>query len=367
MLTPHSLAEYLVHRELIRKEAIVDGDLKVADASRRNGNFKVICTESRSYFVKQGLDTERTSSVAHEAAVYRQLWLTSWNPSLGRYLPRFYDYDAGERILIVELIEEAETLREYHVRRGRFPRNVAASLGKALGTLHSRQGAQLSRLEHAGGITEHLPWIFSVHRPELRTLHDVSGANLQLIEVIQRFPELCRSLDALPALWIPESFIHGDLKWDNCIVAAAPRTRRKTILKLVDWELAGIGDPGWDVGSVFSDYLMFWLMYMPITKDVPLSRAVEMARYPIASMRPAVRSFWENYRQHMQLKSQEANRLLMRSLHFCAARLIQSAYEQMQMSSVLISSAVGALQVSSNIFRQPEEASIHLLGISTGC
>ena len=45
-----------------------------------------------------------------------------------------------------------------------------------------------------------------------------------------------------------DAFVHGDLRWDNCLLVAAPGARRRTRVLLIDWELAGRGDAGADLG-----------------------------------------------------------------------------------------------------------------------
>src|SRR3712207_7392916 len=39
-----------------------------------------------------------------------------------------------------------------------------------------------------------------------------------------------------------EALIHGDARWDNCIVYPRTASRRATRVKLVDWEHACFGD-----------------------------------------------------------------------------------------------------------------------------
>lgn len=114
-----------------------------------------------------------------------------------------------------------------------------------------------------------LPWILSIHHPHVSIFRNVSSANIQLIKILQQFPEFGKLLDELYQEWITKTLIHGDIKWDNCLVFASSGSRRMTRLKIVDWEFASMGDPCWAVGSVFSSYLSFWLLSIPITGEYP--------------------------------------------------------------------------------------------------
>ena len=364
MLTPAEVVPYLLRHDLIRPQTVVVGDVQVFDATRRNANYKVVSAGSPSYLVKQGVGPERAAMVDGEAAVYRMLHGDAGptDRHFGRYLPRLCLHDAADHILVLELLREAANLQAYHQRRGRCSPALAAALGRALGTLHQMPGAP-----DAGGTTPGIairpaPWVLAIHRPDLHLYHAASQANLRLITTIQRFPQFGGLLDALRALWHPGALVHYDMKWENALVAPGGARRRRTI-KLIDWETAGWGDPCWDAGSVFGAYLSFWLLSIPITGVDPPDRFLELARYPLSSIQPAMRRFWQAYVRQMRLDGEMERQWLLRSVCYAAARLVQTAFEQSQGAVQLTGNALCFLQVSLNMLQRPDEAAVHLLGI----
>jgi hypothetical protein len=395
MLTPYTLAPYLEARGLIDQRSAVDGRLQIVDATRRNYNFKVVC-DDRAYIVKQGVGPGRAATIRNEAAVYRLLSAGpprstgSASKAFGRYIPVYLLFDAEHDLLVLELLESAVDLRAYHVRLGRFPRGVAVQLGEALAALHRSgipRAGQDGEGEHRDGnegdlvaqLSHAAPGVLSSHRPRLAAYGHISGTNLQIVRILQRFPEFGELLDSLREEWRTTALIHGDIKWSNCLLvppAAGRRgernkqprdganSRRGAELKLVDWELASIGDPCWDVGSVFNDYLCFWLLSVPVTGQELSEEALEMARYPLDKMQPAIQAFWAAYTGRMGLDAATADKWLERSVQFAAARLLQTAFEQMQMATQLTGNVVFFLQVSLNMLQRPLEAAISLLGIS---
>lgn len=364
MLTQHQVMLYLLQHKLIDPASIVTGGLTVVDVSRRNCNFKVISTQGPCYLVKQGISPDRATTVAHEAAVYQLLEsdTRAHNVKLPHYLPRFYRYDPQEHMLILELLPNAEDFRQYHARYGRFSTSLAAMAGKSLGTLH-RLTQPGNRLWDDSWFLDQLPWILTIHRPSLWIFWDVSEANLQLIKIVQHSTEFCQLLDDLRQDWQADRLIHHDIKWDNWIIFAQSSSRRKVGLKLIDWELAALGDPCWDVGSVFNDYLSFWLSSIPITGEEPPERFLELSRYPLERMQPALRSFWASYTRQMDLDASIADQWLLRAVRYGAARLVQTAFEQMQRSTQLTGNIICILQLSLNMLRRPHEAAVLLLGI----
>jgi aminoglycoside phosphotransferase (APT) family kinase protein len=363
LITQPEVAAYLLRHDLVSAASIVEGDLAVADASRRNRNFKVISERGPSYLLKQGVGPGGKATVAHEAVVYEFLRLLAGNNGLDEYLPRYYGYDMKEQILVLELVRNAQDFREYHARRGRFSILLARTMGKALATVHRLSRTYGIEPDDGRIFPVQPPGALSIHRPDSRILLDVSAANVELIKVVQRSPKFCRSLDELREGWRTETLIHSDIKWDNCVIFARPSSKRKTRLKIVDWEAAGMGDPCWDIGSVFSNYLSFWLLSIPIMGEDPSDRFIELARYPLETMQPAMRSFWQSYARYMELDAATSGEWLLRAVKYVAARLVQTGYERTQMSPHLTGNVVCLLQLGLNILQRPPEAIVHLLGL----
>lgn len=108
------------------------------------------------------------------------------------------------------------------------------------------------------------------------------------------------------------------------------------------------------------------MLSIPITGEAPPDRFVELARYPLERMQPAMRSFWQSYVQGMGFDPATSGEWLLRAIKYGAARLVQTAYEQMQMSQHLTGNVVCLLQLSLNILQRPQEAMAHLLGLPLG-
>jgi hypothetical protein len=358
MLAERDLVPYLLRRELISARSVVEGDLTVLDASRRNHNFGILRRRGLSYLLKQGTDPERNASIANEAKVYQFFYSDAESDKFTRYLPRYFGYDPDKHVLLVEFLTDVEDLQKYHARCGRFSTKIAASMGDALSLLHRKSWTNGKGSGHIFMCPP--PWVFSIHHPDVGILQGMSEANIQVIKIVQQYPEFCGLLDELRKGWKAEAFIHSDLKWDNCLLSVASG---KITLKIVDWELAGLGDPSWDVGSILSAYLSFWLLFVPITTETHPSQSLRLARYPLERMQPALRAFWRSYVRGMQLDPVRAEQLLVRAVKYGAARLAQTSYEQMQASPQLIGNVVCSLQLSLNILKRPKEASRDLVGI----
>jgi Phosphotransferase enzyme family len=363
VVTQRDVTAYLIRRNLIESSSVVAGDLTILDVSRRNCNFKVISTHGPSYLIKQGMSPDGASTIAHEAAVYRLFHGRSeaqW-AGIPRYLPKFYIYDEQERVLVLELISDAEDLYEHHTRTGRFAASIASMMGEGLAVLHGKSPAHI--LEESSFLPDRVPWVLGIHRPSIEMFRDVSEANLRLVKIVQQSLELCQTLDGLRESWSSKALIHHDIKWGNWLVLRPLRSRQEQRIKLVDWELAAPGDPCWDIGSVFSGYLGFWLSSIPTTGGEPPAKFLEHSLYPLDCMKLAIRSFWASYVQHMCLSTSDAGEWLLKSMRYAAARLVQMAFDELQVTNQMTGNMLGALQLSVNIATRPNEAALLLLGL----
>lgn len=364
-LNSTNIVYYLLEKGLVSAEQVVDGDFMVTEAPRRNRNFKVMKRDRSGLFVKQVQRWEQQSiaTVQLEAHCYR---LTNEDKSfvaLRDIVPRFHCYDERRAVLVTELLPGGETLAEYHFRNGGFPDEVAVQLGQAFGRYH-RQVKSSSAPSSGPEFPRRAPWVLSFHNATPQMAQSMSGANYQLLEMLKRYPEFGKTLDRLAGEWRQESLIHGDIKWDNCVLV--PNGANGSVkLKLVDWELADWGDPCWDVAAIFSAFIVFWIQSLPLTPGEDTARAVQATQFPIEKMQPAIHAFWEAYLKEMQLDAVAARDVLRRSVLFCGARTIQTAYEYVQMIPQMSNLSLYMLQVSMNILLQPEAATSELLGLST--
>jgi hypothetical protein len=342
------VVHYLLEHGVLTSEAVVDADVVVRDMTSRNHNFRVELSSGTGFHLKQGRDSLTRLGVTREASVY--LELRQLNPRFAEFMPDLRYFDDGAGVLLLDLVRDAEDLRTYHLRRKKFPAELGSAIGYALAILHG--------LTPPSGEYVPCPYpaFFNFYRPRLEIFRSASAANLQLIRIVQSSPDFCARLDALRTGLRREAMLHNDLKWDNILLSPNG-------LRLVDWETAVFGDPAWDLGSVFGQYLSWWIFSMPVSGGGPAENFAELAAFPLASMKPAMNALWTAYFSTRGLGSDDTSRFLLRAVGMTAVRLLQSAFEASQFAAQLTSSDVLHLQLASNILERPVDACRHLLGL----
>ena len=343
----------------------MDGSLKVTTTRSRNYNFRVMRRGGHGLFVKQASPYEEQTRITlnREAAWYQAVHNSELFETLRKYLPMYEGYDPDYPMLVIELIQEGISLREYHNQTRLFPVEIGQLLAEALTACHSITASVISK-QDVNLFQFQFPWILAVDMHSRVFNNALSPANTELLNIIRQEPEFERVLTELRNRWQQDVLIHGDMKWDNCIVYLNVDNGAPSSIKLVDWETFGLGEPSWDIGAIFHAYLAYWIWSMPVTDNSTTSQMIDNARFPIEIMQPAIQAFWQKYCEELQLSEPHTRHLLVDSVMFSGARLLQTTYESMFQSMQLTPHAIYMVQLAQNLLMSPEEAIEILLGIS---
>jgi Phosphotransferase enzyme family len=352
------IVDALIALELMDASTIVGNGISFIDASRRNHNLLLEFSRGGGYFIKIGTDAERRLTLAHEALMYKLL-RSLLSGACTSSLPKVYAFDPERSMLVLEMLNSKTAGTIYGLRSQSAPR-IIGMLGKALGGIHRELGINRAIPESAWSFR---PVPFELKRPSNTFLETCSGANLEFLKILQQSERLCSSLKELESHWhrtveSSPQIIHGDVRLDNCCLPAS----RKSI-RIVDWELAGRGDPDWDVGAVLADLLSGWLMSIPPSATPDSVQYAHLSKIPLELVRSAAQSFWSAYIRARVWTPSASLEALQTCTRYAAARLIQLAFEHLQGSSVVTSYAIGHLQVSDNLLDRPVGGAALLLGL----
>lgn len=349
MLEQSEISHYLLSLGLVKPRAIRDEELVVVEASRRNVVFIASTASGPAYVVKQAV-ARHAATLSHEAAVLGALATTQ---ELRALVPAVAHHDPAAARLVLRTHSGAQDWNRHH-RAGRSASFPARQLGQALAALHRRGTDGVAALPP--GVDR--MWGLTLPDPPLDFVLDLSEAAQDLLARLQASEWLCDRLTRLSDVVAGDTLVHGDLRWDNCLMVAAPGARRRTRLLLIDWELAGAGAPVVDVGTVLAEYLRVWLSSIPMVAATDLARLLAHARYPLASLRPSVHAFWTAYRSG----NADAPPLAP-AIELAAVRLLQTAIELARGLPEVSAHVMALVQVADNMLRDPEPAALDLLGL----
>lgn len=354
-LTASNLVHYLIERDTVDINSLMDGQFMVIEAGRRNRNFKVFQKADLGLFIKQikAIDPIENATLRREAECYR---LAQQYADWSALMPRFVDHDPARHCLTVGLLDAAENLTEFHWRLQQFPTTIGELLGDALGRFHQITSDHLVESVARTLFPKRIPWIFAFHRDNNR----VSEAVISLGEIVRKNENLHLSMDRLRDQWRFSGVIHGDTKWDNCVVYM--NASNQQCLKIVDWELVDFGDCAWDFGGVLHSYLAHWIAMMPFAKTTNKEELIQGSNVMLMQMQPAMQAFWAAYSKTCNLNGSAQRDFLKRALDYVAARLLQTAFEYSYYASQISEHVLMLVHISQTILNDPQTAAQELFG-----
>jgi hypothetical protein len=273
-------------------------------------------------------------------------------------MPRLFAYDTSRHVLVLELIPGGETLAEYQRRYGGFPVHAASQLGGLLGAFHHAAARGVTASMQPLVFPRRVPWVLSIHQQQPEFFPALSAGNAQLLEIVKRYSDFAATLDPLRAQWRRDGLMHGDLKWDNCILHANGGNPASLRWKLIDWEMGDEGDFAWDIATLLQAFLVNWVLSLPLD-----DRAITMADLSLEQMQPAMAAFWSSYVAARCFAEEQSHSELMRCVSYAGARMIQSAFECLYYAPQMTPPALRLLQASLNVLTRPEEARETLFGL----
>jgi aminoglycoside phosphotransferase (APT) family kinase protein len=342
------VVHYLLALGLVKPRDVIEEAVVVVDASRRNRVF-VATVRGIAYVVKQARPAD-AATVSHEAALLRAL---ARRPDFTGLVPAVVHEDADEGRVVLRTSAGARDWAVHHGTR-RAPRLPARALGRVLAGLHRLRAADFDALP--AGIDP--MWGLALPEPSLAFVLELSAGGRDVVGRIQADRVLCERLERLRDARVDGALVHGDVRWDNCLAATAPGARRATRVLLIDWELAGRGDPAFDVGAVLAEYLRLWVGSIPIVTPSEPGRFAHRARHPLDDMQPAMAAFWVAY------KDARGGRVALRAVvEMTAVRLLQSAVELADGLTSASAHVMTLVQLAANLLRDPDDAARGLLGL----
>jgi Phosphotransferase enzyme family len=340
LLTIDTVVRYLVDRGVMNEADIADGRTVVDAVPRRNNNLRVRSEDGSGYFVKQASELSASRrSVSREGRFYSEL--QSERSSLTARLAEFVLFDPVACVLVLRLLPNHQTVRDYcaGLDRAYFPIHVWRALGRLMAAVHDYP---------ASGRSMASPIVHMID-PSPEVLATISPGGLKVFEIAQT-ATIRRGLEQVADMWRQDTFLHGDLRSDNIMIA---NTVGADDLRLVDWELCGLADPMWDIAACFDlGITLSFGRYVAGELSVPIVQAT-------------ARQVWHAYRSTRGAQALSSSATPTNLAMFTASRLVQSALEFSEQAGDLSKTAVCSLQIADNIFADPSRAASELFALST--
>ena len=296
MLDPAAAVAHLAARGLLSASELGADPPAAHRIPGRNLLFRIDRRDAAPLLLKRAVDEETRRGLEREARAYDRITSCA-DPALVRGVPSKRDYEPESATLVLDFCQGFRSLAPVRNGWSRLKAPVASALGHLIARYHDLPAPTANAAP---------PWILELVHPPVGILREATRSQLELLGNIQRSSTWRRSLTRLAEKFESRSLVHGDLRFSNVLVEDVSGVRGEPHLQLIDWELAGPGDPGQDTGRVVAEIL------------------ANSLRDPRESF-PLLRAFWGGYVDEPRRLPTHAR--LDSTLSWAAAASLQIAYE----------------------------------------
>ena len=298
LLSEHNAFDYLVNLGICDRQ---HRPIEILPLRGKNLNLHLKFADSPGWLVKQEVMDQQGCSELFlgEWAVQDLINNTHRLAPLRTFIPPIVHYDPEAAILVSQFLEGHQNLESYdQLWDCPFGRDIAASLGRNLGTLH-----QLTYQPNGTEIRDHLeclypdavrsspPSSFSALRPFIpEMLGWVRQDALTFFRWYQSQPPLIQALETLSKTWSACCLTHQDLQFGNWLLNRETRS-----LQLIDWEHAGWGDPLTDLATLLTHPLQLWLSQLPPPSFGSWQQRCDAATLPFEKIQPSLMAIASSY------------------------------------------------------------------------
>ena len=277
MLTRRDVVHHLLRLGLIAPADLVDRRVTADEMMGRNRLFQVRIEGGPGYVVKEPRDASSpdASTMWIEAAI---CWMSANEPlfsELARWMPRFHHYDEPNAVLTTELVSPALALYSV-LATDRAKPETLRELGQVFALLHGPVSAILQQ-ERARKLFRTGPaWGLTLGTAQPMFVPSTNAGRV----LLQRVMEYPGALDALALArgdWRDAHLIHGDAKAANVLVLP------DGTIRVIDWEIAAVGDGLWDIAGFVHSLLL------------PKAGAVDDLESAERRARPLLDALWDGY------------------------------------------------------------------------
>jgi len=353
--SPNDALAWICANGLVPQTDVAHPDVVITRYSSLNESYLIRLPSGDGYFLKCPSNPSRSAPIRHEAGIYRLLSSTS---GAGRFVPDLVRFDEQRTVLVLKAIPDAASLDPLVISTRRAISRSARHLARTLAFLHGMSGCKA--LPDAP-----LPFAYHIALPVWEMSSFMSPANVELARLVQRDRVLHDRISRTRDSWDPSTWIHGELKWPNCVLTMSTDRGGGSDVKLVDFEYSGRGDPHWDLGCIIAAFLGSWVtsissVTLPQTHTgrprVPLS---------LLDVQVALRSFWHAYVKDVSVAADLRSSMLEKALNHAVCRMVWSIFEACTGHETLPERALVTLQLAHNLAARPYEGVRDVLGLGS--
>ncbi len=376
VLNAQNVFEYLIDRGLCSPEEKANGTVEPITA--KNFNLLLSFLDQRKLLVKQ----EPHYQIGKTSGEFFKEWriqeffksfveLDNLRASFSECLY----FDSENSILAFNYLNDYRDLENFYSKEKRFPAEIAASIGTILATIHR---LTFNQQQYCGFFTQYrqdelqslLSWSRELDQIGPEIFGQVPSDGIKFYVLYQRYDSLGEAVAHLNKSFNLCCLTHNDLKLNNILFpldweqqVATSDSAQALSLRFIDWERSGWGDPAFDLGSIITSYLGFWLTSLVVSKTLGIDEALRLAMIPLDLLQPSLLALTNAYLANFPEILQRQPDFLQRTMQAAGLVLIQMVRSNLQHRKTFGNVGICMLQVAKTLLCRPAQAIPTIFGV----
>ena len=371
-LSAKNVLEYLVEQGICPQSEPEPSEIEPKVA--KNFNLLLKLHSGRKLLVKQ----ERLTREGKTAGEFSNEW------RIQEFLQRFSEishirpllsevvhFDANHSIIVFNYLDDYRDLTDFYAEEDSFPTAVATSIGTVLATIHratfNHQEYQNFFFEDSEDATidEAPNLIRGLERISPEIFGQVPADGLKFLALYQRYDSLGQAIAELADAFEPCCLTHNDLKLNNILLHNDwEQASSNSIIRLIDWERSSWGDPAFDLGTIITSYLQFWLGSLVVSKSIDINESLRLAMIPIEKLQPSIAALTQAYFDNFPEILEHSPNFLRRVVQFSGLGLIHRIQAMLQYEKSFGNAGICMLQVAKTLLCRPEQSIPTIFGMT---
>ncbi len=378
-LSSHNVIQYLQKTGICCSEDGASNKYELLKSSQQNLNLLVTLADNQKLLVKQKLHIEHDGT-PHE---FFNEWLFNQLlqkfPVLGNMsamaLPAagiapLIHFDESNSILVRNYLSEYSELNGFYRQNDIFPPEISTAIGTTLAELH-RATFQHREYRDFMATAPEGQFRYSFYNPAQgldaispEIFGTVPTEALKFYLLYQRYESLESAIADLAYEWQPCCLTHNDLNLNNILIHSRWNQLDNCLIKLIDWEACGWGDPAFDLGTLIASYLGIWLSSLVVDPSIELEESLNLAMTPLEVLQPSLLALMRAYLHTFPGILEYRSDFIVRVIQFTGLALINQIKETIKYRKYFGNNDIYMLQTAKNLLTIPEQSVLSIFGVS---
>ncbi len=341
--------------------------------NHKNWNLLVILADNRQLLIKQERKINHdfnSHELFNEWLFHQLLEKFPVIGNIGAIASSLLHFDQENSIFVRSYLSEYVELERFYQHSSIFPAEIASAIGTTLAGLHratfnKREYRDFMSTAPAGQFrynfynpVQGLPSI----NPE--TFGIIPTEALQFYLLYQRYETLESAIADLAYQWQPCCLTHNDLQLNNILVHSRYQQLDNCLIRLIDWEACGWGDPAFDLGTLLASYLRIWLSSLIVDPTLELEESLNLAMIPLEVLQPSILALIRSYLESFPSILEYHHDFIVRVIKFAGLALIQQIPNIIQCQKSFDNRDLCQIEIAKSLLTIPEQSVLTIFGIS---